>query len=416
MIDYARAEFSQGKKHTSLETKKLIQKVNWHHAAIQACFWAGFNAIWSYITVLLLYRGFDNTQIGLISATALLLPLVLSPRLAALADKNPRFTARRIAFFLAAAMEVIVLILWCFGRFRSVNAVCFMLIGVFLTMLPPYFNVMVSDFILRGINVNYGMGRGIGSIGYAVLALILGNVLEHRSPTLVVPIYLVIGLLLLVSIGTFRYPLPPLALERTTHKPLSNGAMLKKYPAFALLALGCALLCGGHSAVSTYLIHVCHQVGQGEALMGTLLAVSAAMELPSMILFDRLVEKKPLTFWFSLSAVFYLLRQLLMTFAVSPAFLYLAAVFQFFENGMLVTATTMYVVRYLDAANQAKGQSLLYVFSNGVGAAAMTILCGRLVDAAGTKVMMLAVSGCMLIGVVIVLLALHLPKKKERFT
>lgn len=45
-----------------------------------------------FLTVLLLYRGFSNSQIGVVSFLALTLPIVVQPGLAALADRDGRFT------------------------------------------------------------------------------------------------------------------------------------------------------------------------------------------------------------------------------------------------------------------------------------------------------------------------------------
>ena len=47
--------------------------------------------------MLLLYRGFSNSQIGTVSALALLMPLAVQPVLASLADRDRRFTSRRLA-------------------------------------------------------------------------------------------------------------------------------------------------------------------------------------------------------------------------------------------------------------------------------------------------------------------------------
>ena len=396
---------------------KLIQKINLHYAAIQFIFWADYCAGWAFVTVLLLSRGFTNTHIGIITALASLLPVLLSPRLSALADKNPRFSARRQSVYLASTMLLCALALWLGKENTVINAVGFTAVGVLGILLPPFFNVILNDFSLRGINVNYGLGRGIGSGGYALFSPILGIAMERRSPDAALPIFVVLSVLLLLSLLLFRYSLPPLPAGKAAEKPLSNLAMMKKYPVFLLLVLGCALMLGGHSIVSTYMIHICERAGAGESTLGTVLSITAIVEIPMIVCFNYLLRKKPLRFWFCLCAVGYVLRQALFALAFTPAMLYAASISQLLENSLFVTCSALYVLRYLDAANQAKGQSLLYTVSSGLGPAVSLLIGGRVLDRHGIGTLMLLSVLLSSAGAVVTVLALFLPirKKEARF-
>lgn len=361
----------------------------------------------------MLYFGFANTKIGIITALASILPVLITPRLAALADSNPQFTARRFAMILAVLMEAAGIVTLCFLQNHTVMAICFLLIGICLTSTPSYINAMIGECSLRGINVNYGMGRGFGSLIYASTSLLVGLVISKYSPAMLIPLFLVLNVLTFISLSTFRYDLPPLSPQRAAAQPLSNMALLRKYPLFALLIIGWALLFGSHSASGLYLIHVVRKLGKGEQFLTTLVAVSVLMEFPGMYAFRSLVRKKPLRFWFCVSAAGFILRHVVLLFATSPLQLYIIAIAQFFEIGMLVPASTMYVMEYLDAANQVKGQTLLYSISNGVGPACVSFLGGRTLDVYGIDTMLTMILGCSVLGTLIVVSALFiLPKCK----
>ena len=45
--------------------EKQLRRMNAHYALIQGLFWGGYATIWAFLTVLLLYRGFSNRQIGI---------------------------------------------------------------------------------------------------------------------------------------------------------------------------------------------------------------------------------------------------------------------------------------------------------------------------------------------------------------
>ena len=268
---------------------KLARKVDIHHAAMQGSYFAGFSAIWGFGPVLLLYLGLSNSTLGVVTSLALGLPLLLQPALAALSDADSRWTSRRLALVLSLLTLAAAVVMTVSTGSKTVLVAAYAVIGVLLVSTSPFFNSMVMEYHLRGVNVNYGLGRGTGSTTYAIVALLLGFVLEKRAPTVILPVLLAALVLQIIAVWTFRYPLPPVpAADGQKPAPVSLSRLLKRYPSFLLLVLGCALLQGGHNVSNTYMVHIAAKAGAGESLMGVILALSAAMELPAMSLFPRM--------------------------------------------------------------------------------------------------------------------------------
>ena len=386
---------------------KLARQVNIHHAVMQGSYFAGFSAIWGFGPVLLLYWGLSNSALGVVTSLALLLPLLIQPVLASLSDANPRWTSRRLALGLSLLTLAAALAIMLLPEQKTVLLVSYAVIGVTLVCTSPFFNSMVMAYHLRGVNVNYGLGRGTGSATYAIVALVMGFVLERRSPTVILPVLLAALAIQIVSIWSFRYPLPELPRTEETASPqvLSLPKLLRKYPAFTVLLVGCALLQGGHNACNTYMIHIADKVGAGEGLMGVILAVSAFTELPAMALFPRMHRRLSLRTLFRICAATFVLKDLLFWVARSPVLLYVAAVIQFFEFGIFLPACVYYVAERLDSANQAKGQGLIHVCSNGLGPAVMTAIGGRLIDSAGINTMLMVTTAAGFAGFLVVLAA-----------
>lgn len=386
---------------------KLARQVNIHHAVMQGSYFAGFSAIWGFGPVLLLYWGLSNSALGVVTSLALLLPLLIQPVLASLSDADPRWTSRRLALGLSLLTLAAALAITLLPEQKTVLLVSYAVIGVTLVCTSPFFNSMVMAYHLRGVNVNYGLGRGTGSATYAIVALVMGFVLERHSPTVILPVLLAALAIQIVSIWSFRYPLPELPQTEETASPqvLSLPKLLRKYPAFTVLLVGCALLQGGHNACNTYMIHIADKVGAGEGLMGVILAVSAFMELPAMALFPRMHRRLSLRTLFRICAATFVLKDLLFWVARSPVLLHVAAVIQFFEFGIFLPACVYYVAERLDSANQAKGQGLIHVCSNGLGPAVMTAIGGRLIDSAGINTMLMVTTAAGFAGFLVVLAA-----------
>lgn len=386
---------------------KLARQVDIHHAVMQGSYFAGFSAIWGFGPVLLLYHGLSNSTLGVITSLALLLPLLIQPVLASLSDADPRWTSRRLALGLSLLTLAAALAIMLLPEQKTVLLVSYAVIGVTLVCTSPFFNSMVMAYHLRGVNVNYGLGRGTGSATYAIVALVMGFVLERRSPTVILPVLLAALAVQIAAVWSFRYPLPPAPAAQEGEPPQVLGVwgLLRKYPAFPVMLVGCALLQGGHNACNTYMIHIASKVGAGEGLMGVILAVSAFAELPAMALFPRMHRRFSLRTLFLVCAAAFVGKNVLFLLAQSPVLLYLAAALQFFEFGIFLPACVYYVAERLDSANQAKGQGLIHVFSNGVGPAVMTAIGGRLIDRAGINTMVAVMAAAALVGFFVVALA-----------
>lgn len=386
---------------------KLARQVDIHHAVMQGSYFAGFSAIWGFGPVLLLYHGLSNSTLGVITSLALVLPLLIQPALASLSDADPRWTSRRLALVLSLITLAAAVVMMLLPEHKTVLLVSYAVIGVTLVCTAPFFNSMVMEYHLRGVNINYGIGRGTGSTTYAIVALVMGFVLERRSPTVILPVLLAALAVQIAAVWSFRYPLPPAPAAQEGEPPQVLGlwGLLRKYPAFPVMLVGCALLQGGHNACNTYMIHIASKVGAGEGLMGVILAVSAFAELPAMALFPRMHRRFSLRTLFLVCAAAFVGKNVLFLLAQSPVLLYLAAALQFFEFGIFLPACVYYVAERLDSANQAKGQGLTHVCSNGLGPAVMTAIGGRLIDSAGINTMLMVTTAAGFAGFLVVLAA-----------
>ena len=301
-----------------------LRKLNLCYAGIQSLYWAGFAAIWAFLSVLLLYRGFSNSQIGTVSALALLMPLAVQPVLASLADRDRRFTSRRLAMALTGLLLLCAVGLWCSAGSMAVTAALYVLVGISLTATAPFHSAMAMELQQHGVALNYGLSRGLGSACYAASVLVLGVVVERYAPTAVLPVFA--GEMLLLLLLTWRFRASRTMEATAGSGPvLSVGQLLRRYPAYTWLLVGCALLMACHSATCTYMIHIVGKVGGSESMMGSALAVAAFLELPAMGLFSRMRRKVPLAWLLIFCAAFFVIRAGLFWAARSVPVLYLAA-------------------------------------------------------------------------------------------
>ena len=396
--------------------RQLARKIDWHHVAMQGTFFIGFGALWSYGAVLMLSRGLSNSALGAVTCIAQLLPMLLQPMVAGLTEKYEGLTPRRMILILGVLVFAAAVVMLCFSKTLWVIIIGFILIAVLLNLIIPFFNIIMVSYLLRGVEVNYGLGRGVGSGTYALATFVLGFVLEGRDAILIAPVIAVSIALQFAATITFRYPLPEgeEQAETVEEQPLSRMALFRSRGDFTLMLFASALMIGVHNVTNVYMVHVVTGIGGTERLLGIILALAAFMETPAMPLVPKFVKKIGIARLLQGSCLFFVLRLVLMLFAKGQAALYIAALAQFFSVGMLLPGTVYYVAQVLPKAQQINGQSMMHLFANCLGPAVLSLMVGAIVDWRGIDAALVFMIGCGVLGTVLTCISMAKTKLEAR--
>ena len=363
----------------------LAKKINLHYTTIQGSFGIGFGALRSFGAVLMLSRGLSNSALGVVTCIAQLLPMVLQPAVTSFAAARRGMTTRKMLMLLTLPILVMAVVMLLAPQSLGVIIAGYMLIFLMVNLITPYHNVLMVDFLTRGVEVNYGLGRGVGSGTFALATLVLGFVLEGRDSVLIVPVIGGAMLLQLLCVAAFRYPLPAVETVEEQREAVGRMAILRSRRDFVLLLGAVALLLGVHNVTNVYMVHVIDRVGGAESLMGIILGVSAVTELISMPLFPKLQRKFGITALLRFAAAFFVVRLVLLLVAPSGGFLYLAAVAQFASSGILLPAIVYYVAQTLTPEQQTNGQGMIHLAGYCLGPALITLGVGAVVDGSGIQ-------------------------------
>ena len=363
----------------------LAKKINLHYTTIQGSFGIGFGALMSFGAVLMLSRGLSNSALGVVTCIAQLLPMVLQPAVTSFAARREGMTTRKMLMLLTLPILVMAVVMLLAPQSLGVIIAGYILIFLMVNLITPYHNVLMVDFLTRGVEVNYGLGRGVGSGTFALATLVLGFVLEGRDSILIVPVIGGAMLLQLLCVAAFRYPLPAVETVEEQREAVGRMAILRSRRDFVLLLGAVALLLGVHNVTNVYMVHVIDRVGGAESLMGIILGVSAVTELISMPLFPKLQRKFGITALLRFAAAFFVVRLVLLLLAPGGGFLYLAAVAQFASSGILLPAIVYYVAQTLTPEQQTNGQGMIHLAGYCLGPALITLGVGAVVDGSGIQ-------------------------------
>lgn len=171
-----------------------------------------------------------------------------------------------------------------------------LLYGASITMLMlmiPFVNSLGMETIRQGEELDYGIGRGMGSVAYAIASWLLGRLTASFGADMI-SIW-AIALTILFSPVYFVFHLK--RTEKSRSRKEETGAagpvdFLKRYPSFAVVLLGCILIFMSHSLINSFNYQIAMAKGGGSGEMGNAMTISAVSELPTMFLFGYLLKRR----------------------------------------------------------------------------------------------------------------------------
>ena len=157
-----------------------LRRLDGHYIAMQMGFWAMYAAICAYQAALLQERGFTNSQAGIVIAVRCLAGIVCQPLLGGLADRRPDIPLRRIVgLSLAVSLGAGICLLLFPEMGLGGTLAVFAVLGALEISSYPLMDAMAIQFINAGMPIRYSLGRGLGSLAYAVVCVFLGLQVRH---------------------------------------------------------------------------------------------------------------------------------------------------------------------------------------------------------------------------------------------
>lgn len=348
-----------------------------------------------FVTVFLLYRGVSNTQIGLVTGIGCVSSIFLSPWLTGLLGRSPRLNVRDVLggvyLFMAA-----VFILLAYMPMPAVAVMAGYTVIYCLYMgTYSFLQVMASDYTAAGMDINFGLARGLGSASWAIAALLLGAAVDATSPAVTGAAFMAATAVMVLLMRTM-----PVAPSQTgsEEKGGSAIAVLKDYPVFFMILLGFTLCKVGMTPLLTYLPNIMTNLGGSTGMFGVAIFVMALSETPVMAMAGRWMEKVDILTLTVIGGIAYVARNFIICFATSVPMLMVGMVFQGFSYGLLTVVAAYYAMYRLKGSDQAMGQTMTTVMTNGFGSTIGNVAGGVLQDTLGINSMYIFACGMTVLG------------------
>lgn len=368
------------------------------YSLIQAYFWMAFAAVSGFASLFLLDAGFTSAQVGMLIAAANLLSAAIQPVVAALADRPGAPSARRFVIYLSVLAAVnVVGLMFCSGKL-----LIGLIYGCAITLLQTNTGLVNAMGVLGARRPNFGVARGMGSVGYAVMAFGLGFAADWLGVQAIPVAALFCAAALMMTAA--RYPEYKNTGTRNQSAADSPLAFFHRYPRYALALAGLVLVFTSHNFLTSFTYQIVVTKGGGSGEMGTSMAVAAMVELPPMFFFMTLLKWRKSHFWFRLSGFFFTLRILGTLLCSSVLGFYAVQIFQMMGWGLISVCSAYYINLIMEPEDAVKGQAY-YTVSITVGNVLGALLGGWLIDQLGVPAMLTAGTVLGLTGSAIIMLS-----------
>ena len=356
----------------------------------QVTYWASAAGVVSFATAFLLGKGFAPAMVGTLLAVGNLLSCAAQPLLANFAD---RVGGNVLKWMTAALTGVCVLCFGCVQLLPLPTALfgAVYLLGVFaFDVMNPLMNAVNVAYSENGYRINYGLSRGLGSFGYSVAALVIGELMARRGLDWMiwVSLALLVGNVLVVLGYPTLHTLVRQQEEEAAEECCTVWQFFGKYRWYCFSLVGVMLLAIFHAMTENYLIEVVTPLGGDSGSVGVALFIATFVEMVVLLFFEGVRKHMKDTLLLKIAGLSFLLKAVLLLFAPSVTAIYLIQLLQATSYTFLSPTQMYYASSRIAMADMVKGQAFITA-SYTLGCAAGNFAGGQLLQHFSVPVMLL---------------------------
>ena len=372
----------------------------WRLSGFYFFYFASLGVLVPYWSLYLKSLGFNSFTIGslvaILPATKLIAPYICGW----LADHT-----RRSMFIIqvASVLAVLSFSLVFVSQQLWWLIVVMLLFSFFWNAILPQYEAMTLNHLGDDTH-RYSMVRLWGSLGFIVIAVMMGVLLQGNDTDLI-PIVVLITFIV-IALASFIVP-EKLNTPHAEHSPIWHVIKQPRVLAFLIV---CFLMLCSHGPYYTFYTIYLEEQGYSSQMIGILWAVGVLAEVIIFLLMHRLLPMFGARKLLIVTLLLTTLRWLVIGFfADDLSMLFLAQLMHAFSFGVFHAVGISLVHDYFKGSHQGRGQALYASTSYGAGVAVGSLISGMLWDQWGAEVLFTFAACCTVLASVIVWRFIRLP-------
>ena len=318
--------------------------------------------------------GLSDGRIGLISSVVALVTLFIQPVWGILADRA-RYKRTLLAVALALSGGTCFLVLPAAGRFLPLLAVLTLHNTFWLPAVPVGNAISIEYTDAHGHS--FGPVRMMGTLGYQLGILVTGFLLANSLNGL----YPATGVMLIAAGGTALL-LPKVRGHQHQREKVSPTAFLKDRDLMLMMTI---VFLGhiGHQFNLAFFSKHLGDLGIGNTVVGLITTLSVVLEIPFLLVGDRLMKRLSIWTWLAVGLVIGAIRFALLGVLRHPALIVLAQSLSIAHLACFEFFPMVHLGRIASRELQASAQSVFQMISFGVARIVGSLAGGLIAEATG---------------------------------
>lgn len=353
---------------------------------MQYFFWGSVVTVEIFFVPFLLDQGYSSAQAGYAMSLAFALSIVAAPLWGFLCDHLGQHR-RPVTVALTVSALAMSLVPTVHGSYVMI----LLLVAVF-SATANSMPAVLDGWIIRQQNENpavqYGIARGMGSLGFASMSMILGVVVDRFGTTIVFYIYVGIVAVVLITIQTIQ-PHRNSTVSSSHSKPdsprLSLFSALRESKEFLWFVLSATMIIATLRASMTFLPLLVYSVGGTNAHLGISQAVSAVSELPFIFGAAWLVKRHAPRYILLIAMIVFIARVGAFQFVQTPTHVILVQALHGASFGTFIASSVYFVDRVAPAHMKTLFQATAPALYFGVGSVMGSSIGGNIVEFLGLR-------------------------------
>ena len=394
-----------------MSTFPSLRRLNVSYTLVHVVYWAMFAVFAGYQTSLLLGRGFTSGEAGVFASIRCFAGILAQPLLGGWADRHPEVP---IKWLLNGCL---VLALGVNGVFYAIRpgfwgtALIFLALGILELNAYPLLDSMAVQFIGAGVPMSYSLSRGLGSFSYAAACVLCGQQAVRFGTESLLLTHMTLLVLMIAAVVLYpAFPREALPPRSQGERPHSILYILKSSRPFTLTLVSLFFALAAIMPIVSFMVNIVTDRGGDQGHLGLALFLMGASELPAALLFTPLFRRFGAAGTLRISICFMAVKPLLFLLAPGLTGLLLVQPIQLLGYGLFTPASVYYANANVAPEDQVKGQSIMMIASNGLGAMFGNFLAGYAIDWGGVNAML---GMCLAFGVIGILFMLAAGRSKK---
>ena len=378
-------------------------------------FFHGINALFNnFGQVILEAKGLNLEEIGIATSIGAFFAMILPPVTSKLLDYFKKISLQMwLVIYHVIAMGLCSAI---FGIDSSASWIITFVFAVRYSMFfvtRPMFNTLGINYQKSGINVNYGIARGMGALGYAAFGYIGSLIAEWHSPLTV----LLFNSLMLLFTAFLIWMCPEVsdskgeAVADNSEHSYWNLLVQSRYT--LLFFCICVIYQIVISMGDTYILEAYKRAGGSVVEMGIGFSIMAISEVPTMFFLKQIMKKIKTEYLFMVVFVSLFVKFIIILLFNNVAMVWLAHATHALSTGIMGVCVVLYAEELAFSGETMKMQTLFSGIGITLGIVIGNYFGGFMLMHGGVIGWLVSIIGISVLGLVVSVLLISSAKKEK---